>query len=105
MALKATMLLKTNHRPTAARRLARVGPWPKMAMPQAKMKDQSRQVIETKGSVSENKAVEWGAGDHIAVPDAAGRWRSVGPWPRMAVPQAKMKDQSQLDWGIEGLKD
>ncbi len=29
-------------------------------LPEAKIKDQSRQVIETKGSVSENKPVEWG---------------------------------------------
>ncbi len=51
--------------------LARVGPWPRMAMPQAKMKDQSRQVIETKGSASENKAVDWGRRSHFH-PEAAG---------------------------------
>ncbi len=39
---KSHDVIENSHRPTVARRLARV------ALPQAKMKDQSRQVIETK---------------------------------------------------------
>ena len=41
-------------------------------LPQAKMKDQSRQAIETKGSASENKAVEWWREITIAIPEEQG---------------------------------
>ncbi len=48
MKMKATMLLKTSHRPTVARRLGRAGPWPRMAMPQAKMEMKATMLLKTK---------------------------------------------------------
>ncbi len=41
-------------------------------MPQAKMKDQSRQVIDTKGSASGKQSRGVGVGDHIAIPTLQG---------------------------------
>ncbi len=68
----------------------------KMAMSQAKMKDQSRQVIETKESASGKQSRGVGAGDHIAIPKQQGLAALGRAMAKMAIPQAGMKMKATI---------
>ncbi len=60
------------------------------------MKDQSRQVIEMKRSASENKAVGWGAGEHIAIPKPQGLSQGLGMGSRGNRPIGDLKFQKLI---------